>query len=398
MQRAIALVFCLLIMTSAATAELQQTLTRTGMQVMLMPGSSQAEVSEICDIDYRRGLNSITICHTGAKVVADTMTLLPPDGLDVVRTARPPGKADTVVWEVDGGAGTTQPTEVRYTLDGIKWKLVYRMDYAPSSTDPMQGTVALCADVEVTNESGMDLTDCALSIQIGARDEVETLTVGTDTVDVPAGWTRRWNASMADGGRGIIEGLPARISYVYDPLTFKGSVHKLLLLSRPDDEATLLRALKLPQSAMDIYLPTDGVEAELPSVSATWQPTAGTGEDVEGPWLEIDAGAEASIVVESRLMGLKIDKLNLDKTGRVAGYDIIEARRIEITNYTGSAVAFAAYQEVASKWVLSGIKPELGEAPPAARGAAKPIWFGELEAGEPTTVEFTVTKHQGTNT
>lgn len=404
MHRAVAVSGCIMLLFTTAAAELLQTVPHTGMQLVLLPGSARGEVLESCDIAYRRGRNAVSICYAGAKVAADSISLQPPDGVSVLRVDRPAGKPDTIVWEVDGGAQTRRQTAIRYTLDGLKWRLLYRMDYSPSAGDPARGTVALSAELELTNESGMDLEGCALSLDIGSRDDGQALLVGGDTIDLPAGWTKCWTVGLpdrpscaADRAPAILQGLDAGVTYAYDPLRFGGAVHRLVQLAPPTQENVLLAALALPEGPLKLHLPGDEFAGELPVVTATWHPTPGTGDALTGPWVEVDTGPETSIVVDDTLTALRRDKLNFDKTGRVAGFDIIENHRLRLVNYTGSPVTFAAFQEVASKWVLSGLAPPLGEAAPADRGTAKPVWSGTLQPGVETAVEFALTKHQGTN-
>lgn len=397
MYKAIVVSGCILLLITTAAAELLQTIPTTGMQLVLLPGSTRGDVVQTCDIAYRRGCNLVNLCYLGAKVTPDSIALQPPDGLSVLRVDRPAGRADTIVWQVDGGAQTRQPTVIRYTLDGLKWRLLYRMDYAPTTGDPARGIVALSAELELTNESGMDLEGCALSLDIGSRDDGQALLVGGDTIDLPAGWTKCWAVRTRDGASCILDGLEASIAYVYDPLRFKGAVQRLLQIAAPADEAALLAALALPEGALELYLPGDDFAAELPAATSTWRPTPAAGDARKGPWVEIDTGPESSVMVIDTLAEFRRDKFALDKTGRVSGFDIVENHQLRFTNYTATPVAFTAYQEVATKWALSGLAPALGESIPPDRGTAKPVWSGTLQPGLETLVEFTITKHQGTN-
>lgn len=397
MYRTIAVSGCILLLITTAAAELLQTIPTTGMQLVLLPGSTRGDVVQTCDIAYRRGGNLVNLCYSGAKVAPDSIALQPPDGLSVLRVDRPAGRADTIVWQVDGGAQTRQPTVIRYTLDGLKWRLLYRMDYAPSAGNPARGAVALSAELELTNESGMDLEGCALSLDMGSRDDGQALLVGTDAIDLPAGWTKCWAVRTRDGAPCILDGLEATVAYVYDPLRFKGAVQRLLQIAAPADEAALLAALALPEGALELYLPGDDFAAELPAATSTWRPTPAAGDARKGPWVEIDTGPESSVMVKDTLAEFRRDKFALDKTGRVSGFDIVENHHLRFTNYTSTPVAFTAYQEVATKWALSGLTPALGESVPHDRGTAKPVWSGTLQPGVETLVEFTITKHQGTN-
>ncbi len=397
MYRAIAVSGCILLLITTGAAELLQTIPTTGMQLVLLPNSTRGDVVQTCDIAYGRGRNLVNLCYSGAKVAPDSIALQPPDGVSVIRADRPAGRADTIVWQVDGGAQTRRPTVIRYTLDGLKWRLIYRMDYSPSAGDPARGTVALSAELELTNESGMDLEGCALSLDIGARDDARALLVGGETIDLPAGWTRSWIVRTADADPCILDGLEAAIAYVYDPLRFKSAVQRLLQIAPPADGAALLAALALPEGALELYLPGSDFAGELPAATSTWRPTPGAADAAKGPWVEIDTGPESSILVSDTLAEFRRDKFALDKTGRVSGFDIIENHRLRFTNYTAAPVAFSAYQEVATKWALSGLTPALGESVPPDRGTAKPVWSGTLQPGVETLVRFTVTKHQGTN-
>ena len=397
MYKAIVVSGCILLLITTAAAELLQTIPTTGMQLVLLPGSTRGDVVQTCDIAYRRGCNLVNLCYSGAKVAPDSIALQPPDGLSVLRVDRPAGRADTVVWQVDGGAQTRQPTVIRYTLDGLKWRLLYRMDYSPAAGNPARGAVALSAELELTNESGMDLEGCALSLDMGSRDDGQALLVGTDAIDLPAGWTKCWAVRTRDGASCILDGLEATVAYVYDPLRFKGAVQRLLQIAAPADEAALLAALALPEGALELYLPGDDFAAELPAATSTWRPTPAAGDARKGPWVEIDTGPESSVMVKDTLAEFRRDKFALDKTGRVSGFDIVENHQLRFTNYTATPVAFTAFQEVATKWVLSGLTPALGESIPPDRGTAKPVWSGTLQPGVETLVEFTITKHQGTN-
>ncbi len=397
MFRAIAVSACLSLIISISGAQLLQTIPQAGMQLVLSPGSTRGEVLQQCEIAYDRGRNTVTVSYANTKIAPDSITIHPPDGLAILRTDRPSGRPNTILWEIDGGAGTRRPTEIRYTLDGLTWRLLYRMDYVPSPANAAQGTVSLSAEVELTNESGMDLRDCALSIDIGTRDDGQVLRVENRSIALPAGWTGRWALRSTDGTERVVRDLEADIAYIYDPLRFKSSVRRMLQISPPPDERALLAAMALPEGALDLYLPGDDLAHDVPTATATWHPTPGTGDAMAGPWVEIDAGPEASIVVEDTLVALSRDKFNLDKTGRVSGFDIIENRRLSFTNYSGAPVMFTAYQEVATKWELKGLTPALEQNAPADRGTAKPVWTGRLPAGVETVAEFTLIKHQGTN-
>jgi hypothetical protein len=397
MYRAIVVSGCILLLITTGAAELLQTIPTTGMELVLLPNSTRGDVVQTCDIAYGRGRNLVNLCYSGAKVAPDSIALQPPDGVSVIRADRPAGRADTIVWQVDGGAQTRRPTVIRYTLDGLKWRLIYRMDYSPSAGDPARGTVALSAELELTNESGMDLEGCALSLDMGSRDDGQALLVGGDTIDLPAGWTKCWAVRTRGGDPCILDGLEATVAYVYDPLRFKGAVQRLLQIAAPADEAALLAALALPEGALELYLPGDDFATELPAATSTWRPTPGAADAAKGPWVEIDTGPESSILVNDTLAEFRRDKFALDKTGRVSGSDIIENHHLRFTNYTATPVAFTAYQEVATKWALSGLTPALGESVPPDRGTAKPVWSGTLQPGVETLVRFTVTKHQGTN-
>ncbi len=377
--------------------EIQQTVARTAMEIALTPGSTRALVKDIRQVDYGRELSTVAFSYGQAKVSADSVQIVPPNGLSVKRSYRPAGKDNTLVWELEGRPQDNAPTVISYELDGIKWQPLYVLTYQQDAETPGRGSVSLQAEIEITNESGLEVESASFTVAlVGSGENTSRLQVRGTALDLPPGWTKRWALVTATGSQYIQQNLLAQVRHVYDPSIYAQEVHRLVMIEADPGSLPGLYLLSLPEGPLDIFLAGTGEACDdLPAVVTTWRPRT-EWKKVGGPLdcVLVDAGADPGISVVDTVMALRKEKLAVDKVGRISGMDIVEEHKLTLMNNSPRDVTMAVYQRLLSNWEIRPKPPAVK--PPGDKKDA-PIWVGPLSATGTATLEFTIIKHQGSN-
>ncbi len=389
---------------TAVAAELQATVPSGELEVLLRPGSSRALVRDIRSIEYSSEEKSVVFSYGAAKVVEETIRLLPPEGLTVARAFRPAGKTHCLVWKLEGQARPGAPTVLSYEVEGLKWRTCYRLKYEPDPQTANCGRSSIEADIEITNETGLDLMKAGFALRLDERDALADLCVRGKEVNLAMGWTRRWRLERRGEPEYVVADIPTHVWHIYDPRVYAKDVHKLLLLMAPPGSPQRLWLEGLPGGELEVFLAGAGdVPSTLPDVVTSWRAQEGPADlgGVEAKcWLQLDAGVERAVRVEPTMLSVTKEKVNFDRLGRVCGMDIVERHRLEIFNRTAEDLNMAVFQELLPKWELEVTQPEAARSQADDEAEEKknaPLWSSVLEARMSGSVEFTLTKHQGSN-
>lgn len=389
---------------SAVAAELEATVPSGELEVLLRPGSSRALVRDIRSIEYSSEEQSVIFSYGAAKVVEETIRLLPPEGLTVARAFRPAGKTHCLVWKLEGDARPGAPTVLSYEVEDLKWRTCYRLKYEPDAKTANCGRSSIEADIEITNETGLDLMRAGFALRLDERDALSDLCVRGREVNLAMGWTRRWRLERRDGSGYVVANIPTDVWHVFDPRVYANDVHKLLLLTASPGSLERLWLQNLPEGELEVFLPGSGdAPSELPDVVTKWYAQEGLADlgGVEAKCrLQLDVGVEPAVRVEPTMLSVTKERVNFDRLGRVCGMDIVERHRLGLLNRTGEDVNIAMFQELLPKWELKVTQPEVAarsQADDEAEEKNAPLWSGVLGARMGGSVEFTLTKHQGTN-
>jgi len=212
LRAAISLLAAIMLIATCHAVELQESVSVSAMHVTLIPGSSRVLVQEARQIDYAASEQSVAFAYGQARIAVDSVRISPPNGVTVEATHRPAGRDDCVIWDLAGRPVSPSPTRISYELEGLDWKLLYRLDFNPASTTGHSGTATVSAAIEVCNQSGLDLRATSLSLALnGAPDEGCSLRVAGGLRDLPTGWTKQWPVVTTDGASSIATDLAAHV-------------------------------------------------------------------------------------------------------------------------------------------------------------------------------------------
>ena len=401
LRAAISLLAAIMLIATCHAVELQESVSVSAMHVTLIPGSSRVLVQEARQIDYAASEQSVAFAYGQARIAVDSVRISPPNGVTVEATHRPAGRDDCVIWDLAGRPVSPSPTRISYELEGLDWKLLYRLDFNPASTTGHSGTATVSAAIEVCNQSGLDLRATSLSLALnGAPDEGCSLRVAGGLRDLPTGWTKQWPVVTADGDSSIATDLAAHVQYVYAPQSYSSKVQRLLVLSESEQAPLPVPLLSLPEGPVDIYLHVTDQPGSVPDAIAIWRTTAARSGVPGGSQdsLTFELGPEPAIAVEDTTVALRKENVTFDARGQVAGMDVVEQHQMTVTNRADHDAELALYQEVLSKWKLDLTSPtpdgENAETDQRDRSQIR-LWSGTLLRGETVTIEFTLTRPLG---
>ncbi len=389
---------------TGAAVELEATVPKGELEVLLRPGSSRALVRDIRSIDYSSDEKSVVFSYGDAKVVKETIRILPPEGLIVTRAFQPAGKAKCLVWKLQGTAQPGAPTVLSYELEGLNWRPLYRLKYEPDANAINCGRSSIEADIEITNETNLDLMKAGFAVRLNDSDALSDLCVQSKKVNLAMGWTGRWPLEQRGGSEYVVADIPTHVWHIFDPRVYAGDVHKLMLMMAPLGSLRRLWLQSLPEGELQVFLPeADNVSDTLPDVVTSWRTQEGPADlgGVEAKsWLHLDVGVERAVQVEPTILSLTKEKVAFDRLGRVCGMDVVERHRLELFNRTAEKLNIAVFHELLPKWELEVTQPKVvarSQADDDEEEKNTPLWSGVLEAHTSGSVEFTLTKHQGTN-
>ena len=304
----------------------------------LYPGESRGLVQEVRTIGIPAGGCALAFSWGGEKVDANTVQLAIP-GATVAETVRPAGRERTILFNLQSRADYNGPVEFNYHLDGFKCAMSYRL-WLGSPGKP--ATLALVA--QVTNDSGMDLKDVSLAVEmqknaavataLGEAESDLTCHVMPREIDLPVGATRTWEL-------GRHEGIVTETAHRYHADRAGGMVEQVLRLSMPEESP--LSLCSLAPGPLTIFA---AEKSALPLAGGTLVCTPRKG-------VEISMGTVPQVVVKRTLQNSRRLNMEMDRTGRVSGFETLETYEVEFRNRTGEELNLLVEETVLSTWQIN---------------------------------------------
>ncbi len=389
---------CLIIVAVAAVcvtayANLQQPAPASSMQVVLEP-DGRATVREtrrmLPRASAETGPRPVAVNFGDARIVAGSLQLVPPDGVEIERKYIPAGMKNGFIWELSGDTRDGEPMTLAYELEGLEWKLHYTLLY-----DRARKVLDLRAEIELTNKSHMGLQNATVTLDIGEMSVSEDsekrsaqLTVAPETLVLPDGWTNTLALTRGESTI-LVSDMPAHIIHTYEPDSSRKGVHRLLVLEMAKDAPQRALLAAMPKGPMSVYLVNDGEGDEFPAAVAECDfPTVAQTQDQQR--LSVDLGADRDVSVKREKLSLKRTNLDFDRLGRVSGSDVKETWRLQVQNSTRHEVTIEIMQELLDSWEITAEQsPDMVEDYTA-------LWTAEIAPGESKTIEYVIIKHEGT--
>lgn len=389
---------CLIIVAVAAMcitayADLQQPAPASSMQVVLEPDGKTTVLESrrmLPRAPGETGARSVAVTFGDARIVPGSLQLVLPDGVEIERQYIPAGMKNGFIWELSGQARDDESITLAYELQGLEWTLHYTLVY-----DRDGKAAALQANIELTNNSHMDLQNAAVTLDLGeipvsdgSDDRLARFDLLPRSLQLRDGWTKTVRLTRGESTT-LLSDLWASIIHRYEPDGSRRGVHRLLVLdvAREAPERALLAAM--PKGPMSVYLVNDGHGDEFPAaVTECDFPTVAQTQDQQR--LSVDLGADRDVYVHREKLTYEKTNLDFDRIGRVSGSDVKETWRLQVRNSTRHHITIEILQEMLDNWEITAKQsPEMMDEYTA-------LWTAEMAPGEDQTITYTIIKHEGT--
>jgi hypothetical protein len=343
------------------------------LHVTLSAGSDRALVRESCSLLLPVGRSEVRFRWTDEQIDAASLDLRGPAEVKIGGLRQPVGETNTYAWPVECPTAGARDFTISYFLKGLTWTPTYRLTLSADGQ-----TASLTGRIHLTNDSKLALRNASLDLcvapTVALSQDTDVAREGTysiaDSAEILPGWQRRFVfVSLQD--------LPASTLFRADTDAFKQDVHRLLLL----DLRNLPGAGILPKGHVEIDQIRDDVRAWIGADDLEQQSDKPT---------ELDLGVERNVVFERKTLSRSKTSLEMDKTGRVSGYDIIEETSALFRNHLDTAATVELVEKTPGKAVITG------KLAPTSKNGNESRWTLTVEPQTESEVRFTYTRKIGT--
>ena len=418
------IIFTLLIIAvmagvSRAKVDLVTLPSRDTVQLTIYNSADMTLVRESRALTLKGGENKLQFSWANTLIDPTSLEMLPKanaDKIDIADLTYPPRVRNLGLWNIESGVSGKVPVEITYLTSGLSWRAFYM-----GTLTENEETMRLQGYVRVTNNSGEDYENAQTRLIVGKvhiLDEIAELArrqypygrpgkiepemeglkqrldaakkvmslsrtagaapppkpkkiikkglseyflytiEGTETI--PTGWSKRLLSFDVDK-------VPVVNLYKYEEERYGPSVVRFL--SFKNDKEHELGETPIPGGMLKVYRNASG-EGHLSYTGQSSFKYIPVDEDVE-----LNLGAVANVVLESKLMDFKTENYEFDRRGNISGWDEIRTFKIEVKNTRDIGVKVEIKRNFnTSYWKL-----------------ARSGDFGKFEKVDKDTVKFTLT-------
>lgn len=350
-----------------ADALLLQALTGGERTATLTPDGA-ATILESFTGHLVAGRNEVLCFAPYLPVRGDSLRLLVPTDLRVLHWQDEPalgGRRWTVQVPQEGDYRLT----VAYDLPQLTARFAYRLDWR-------EGVAVLQASVSLTNALPQPLELQGVEYHLISKEPA------------PAGTETAGGARLAVPGPIVLQPGTTRWQEVGKPVEisgqrlfeFEGGPARERLELTPTPEQIAWLGLLPPGDLTVCWLEAE----ERPPLAIGPLPMPHEG------MVTLNLGDSAEVAVKRLLLAQTRRELEFDKQGRLCGFDLVEAYRLEVTNYRSAPARVRMWEILMAQW-------ELQSKTPLAKPEGGRVAF-EVEPGpaETAVVDFVLIKHTGT--
>jgi len=365
--------------TGQAKVDLVTLPTRDTVQLTIYNSADMTLVRESRALTLKDGENKLQFSWANTLIDPTSLEMLPKanaDKIDIADLTYPPRVQNLGLWNIESSVSGKVPVEITYLTSGLSWRAFY-MGTLTENEEMMR----LQGYVRVTNNSGEDYENAQTRLIVGKvhildeiaelarrqypygrpsepiappmapapstrgrvltplsqiqsqlddlisrREAKEIIKEGLSeyflyTIEgketIPTGWSKRLLSFDVDE-------VPVVNLYKYEEERYGTSVVRFL--SFKNDEEHKLGETPIPGGMLKVYRDA-GDEGHLSYTGQSSFKYIPVDEDVE-----LNLGAVADIVVESKLMNFETDNYEFDRGGNVSGWDEIRTFEIEVKN------------------------------------------------------------------
>jgi hypothetical protein len=362
---------------SQAKVDLVTLPSRDTVQLTIYNSADMTLVRESRALTLKDGENKLQFSWANTLIDPTSLEMLPKadaDKIDIADLTYPPRVMNLGLWNIESGVSGKVPVEITYLTSGLSWRAFYM-----GTLTENEETMRLQGYVRVTNNSGEDYENAQTRLIVGKvhiLDEIAELArrqypygrpgevvplsamapaprsrfedkkafaalaeeaaviqaqkeirkeglseyflytiEGTETI--PTGWSKRLLSFDVDR-------VPVVNLYKYEEERYGTSVVRFLNFK--NDKEHELGETPIPGGMLKVYRSV-GDEGHLSYTGQSSFKYIPVDEDVE-----LNLGAVANVVVESKLMNFQTENYRFDRRGDVSGWDEIRTFKIEVKN------------------------------------------------------------------
>jgi hypothetical protein len=349
--------------------------TRDTVQLTIYNSADMTLVRESRALTLKQGKNSLQFSWENTLIDPTSLEMLPKanaDQIDIADLSFPPRVRNLGLWNIASGVSGKVPVEITYLTSGLSWRAFYM-----GTLTENEETMRLQGYVRVTNNSGEDYENAQTRLIVGKvhmLDEIADLArrqypydrpgeivpmlqtmpsaapamgrraradmvmsmeapapkeivkeglseyflytiEGTETI--PNGWSKRLLSFDVDQ-------VPVVNLYKYEEERYGTNV--IRFLSFKNDTEHKLGDTPIPGGLLKVYRSTGG-QGNLSYTGQSEFKYIPVNEEVE-----LNLGAVANVVVESKVIDFKTDNYRFESDGDIIGWDEIRMFEIEIRN------------------------------------------------------------------
>jgi hypothetical protein len=350
--------------------------TRDTVQLTIYNSADMTLVRESRALTLKDGENKLQFSWANTLIDPTSLEMLPKanaDRIDIADLTYPPRVQNLGLWNIESGVSGKVPVEISYLTSGLSWRAFYM-----GTLTEDEKIMRLQGYVRVTNNSGEDYENAQTRLIVGKvhiLDQIAELarrqypygrpgegiaptmapaprTSGRKSAGrafalteeavmrapkeitkeglseyflytiegketIPTGWSKRLLSFEVDE-------VPVVNLYKYEEERYGTSVVRFI--SFKNDKEHELGETPIPGGMLKVYR-NAGNEGHLSYTGQSSFKYIPVDEDVE-----LNLGAVADIVVESKLMDFETDNYEFDRRGDVSGWDEIRTFNIDVKN------------------------------------------------------------------
>ena len=434
------LIFAMMAGTAAAKVDLTTLPSRDTVQLTIYNSADLTLARESRALTLKEGDNRLQFSWANTLIDPTSLEMLPKahaGEIDIAELVYPPRVKNLGLWNIESEVSGKVPVEITYFTSGLTWRAFYM---GTLSRD--EKTMRLQGYVRVTNHSGEDYENAQTRLIVGkvhildqiaalarrehpygrpgeavpppatpTRGRLEVVKAmpeldarfeealreakdivkeglseyflytieGTETI--PHGWSKRLQSFD-------VTGVPVVNLYKYEQERYGPDVVRYL--SFTNDAEHKLGETPIPDGLLKVYRGVDD-EKHLSYEGQSSFKYIPVDEEVE-----LNLGPVADVVVEPMLMEVKTENYRFDRHRNVAGWDEVNAFKVEVKNTRDVAVKIEITRNFDSPYWRVEKSGAIDEFEKVDLDTVK--FTVELPPRSDKTFEYTVTTYRGTRT
>ena len=434
------LIFAMMAGTAAAKVDLTTLPSRDTVQLTIYNSADLTLARESRALTLKEGDNRLQFSWANTLIDPTSLEMLPKahaGEIDIAELVYPPRVKNLGLWNIESEVSGKVPVEITYFTSGLTWRAFYM---GTLSRD--EKTMRLQGYVRVTNNSGEDYENAQTRLIVGkvhildqiaalarrehpygrpgeavpppatpTRGRLEVVKAmpeldarfeealreakdivkeglseyflytieGTETI--PNGWSKRLQSFD-------VTGVPVVNLYKYEQERYGPDVVRYL--SFTNDAEHKLGETPIPDGLLKVYRGVDD-EKHLSYEGQSSFKYIPVDEEVE-----LNLGPVADVVVEPTLMEVKTENYRFDRHRNVAGWDEVNAFKVEVKNTRDVAVKIEITRNFDSPYWRVEKSGAIDEFEKVDLDTVK--FTVELPPRSDKTFEYTVTTYRGTRT